>query len=397
MQVVVVGAGIGGLASALLLARTGASVTLLEKHPSSAGVGAGLLLQPNGLAVLSGLGLGPALDRHGHRMAASRVHDRNGRPVAVLATPDSGHGLDHVLAIRRSCVHEVLEEAVAAQPGIVVHRRAEVTGASAAGSVDVRRPEGPATLAADLVVGSDGVHSTVRSCADFGTTLTSTRRRYLRGLVPAGPPDEDLDGEYWTPLGLFGGARVDASTTYFYASVAGPEVARAVDAGDLPALRAAWTAQLAVAGRVLERVGDFGDLLVDEVVRVDCRHWHHERVVLLGDAAHAMAPTLGQGANSALVDAAVLADELSRPAPLHTALEQYAGRRRAQVRRVQDRADMITRAAHLTSPAVGRGRDAVLRTLARLPGGAARTIRAMQQEDPPRLLRTVRALSAGAA
>jgi 2-polyprenyl-6-methoxyphenol hydroxylase-like FAD-dependent oxidoreductase len=396
-RVVVVGAGIGGLASALLLARTGASVTLLERHSSSTAVGAGLLLQPNGLAVLSGLGLGSVLHRQGHRMAASRVHDRNGRPVAVLATPDFGHGLDHVLAIRRSCVHEVLEEAVAAQPGIVVRRGAEVTGASPAGSVDLRGPDRPATLAADLVVGADGVHSTVRSCADFGTTLPSSRRHYLRGLVPAGPPDEHLDGEYWTPLGLFGGARVDASTTYFYASVAGAQVARAVDAADLPALRRAWTAQLAVAGRVLERVGDFGDLLVNEVVRVDCLRWHRERVVLLGDAAHAMAPTLGQGANSALVDAAVLADELSRPGPLDPALERYAARRRVRVRRVQDRADTLTRVAHLTSPGAGRARDAVLRTLGRLPGGAARTVRAAQQEDPDRLLRTVRALCAGAA
>jgi 2-polyprenyl-6-methoxyphenol hydroxylase-like FAD-dependent oxidoreductase len=147
---------------------------------------------------------------------------------------------------------------------------------------------------------------------------------------------------------------------------------------------------------VLERVREAGDLLVNDVVRVDCRRWHDERVVLLGDAAHAMAPTMGQGANSALVDAAVLAAELDRGGPLDSALERYGARRRAAVRTVQDRADTVTRMARIASPLAGRARNGVLRMLGRLPGSSQRMVRAAQQEDPGRLFRTVRALTGSA-
>jgi 2-polyprenyl-6-methoxyphenol hydroxylase-like FAD-dependent oxidoreductase len=392
-EVVVIGAGIGGLASALLLARSGASVTLVEKHPASATVGAGILLQPNGLAVLSGLGLGRHLQEDSHRMTASRVRDSGGRVIAAPATPDFGDGLDHVLAIRRSSVHRVLEAAVADEPEISVRRGEEAMTVSTSGDVRMHGKGGPSTLTGDLVVGADGVHSTVRTCAGFGATVTTTGQRYIRGLVAAGPSDEDLDGEYWTRLGLFGGARVDASTTYFYASAGAPDVARAIDAADLIGLRRAWAGILPVAGRVLAGVADAGDLLVNDVVRVDCRRWHDGRLVLLGDAAHAMAPTMGQGANSALVDAAVLAQELARPQPLPAALERYDARRRAAVRVVQDRADRVARLAHLTSPVLRSGRNWAMRGLGRLPGSAERMIRTAQQEDPARLFRTVRTLS----
>lgn len=86
--VVVVGAGIGGITVALLLAEAGAEVTLLERVAAPAAVGAGILLQPNGLAVLGGLGLAAALERGGHRAGGGAVHtaDRLAR-LAHLRRP----------------------------------------------------------------------------------------------------------------------------------------------------------------------------------------------------------------------------------------------------------------------------------------------------------------------
>ena len=184
---------------------------------------------------------------------------------------------------------------------------------------------------------------------------------------------------------------VDATTHYFYASVAAPEVRAAVAARDLDALRRAWSAVLPESATVFDGVAGFDDLLVNDVVRVDCARWHSGRRVLLGDAAHAMAPTAGQGANSALVDAAVLVAELTGGRPLPDALARYTDRRLPAVRRVQDRADQVTRLAHLRSPVARRVRDAALSVLGGRRG-ADRNSRVLQQEEPAALRSTVATL-----
>jgi 2-polyprenyl-6-methoxyphenol hydroxylase-like FAD-dependent oxidoreductase len=144
------------------------------------------------------------------------------------------------------------------------------------------------------------------------------------------------------------------------------------------------------ADRILGAVKDFNALLVNHVERVDCARWHDGRLVLLGDAAHAMAPNLGQGANSALVDAAVLLDELRRAPALGAALAAYDARRRPAVRRVADTAARLGRLAEATHPVARALRDRVLLPAAGL-FTTARTAAAVLQEPPHALLAIGRA------
>src|SRR3954471_19567521 len=98
-RVPVVGAGIGGMASALLLARAGAHVVLLERVGEVAAVGAGLLLQANGLAVLGGLGVDERLRAEGFGSAGVPVRAADGTVLSSLRVPDFGPGLDRALAV----------------------------------------------------------------------------------------------------------------------------------------------------------------------------------------------------------------------------------------------------------------------------------------------------------
>ena len=385
-HVTVVGAGIGGMATSLLLSRAGARVTLVERAEQITAVGAGILLQPNGLAVLTGLGLDGPLRRSGYRATATAVRAADGSVVSDLAVPDFGAGLDQMLAVRRSDLHAVLHDAVRADAAITCRLGTAVGSADASGTVTV--PSG--TVAADLVVGCDGIRSAVRGTGDFGARIDETGQVYLRGLVPR--QGADLLGEYWTPLGLFGGAPVDDATQYFYASATAPAVRAAVAARDLGDLQKTWGAVLPAAVPVLDAVQRFDDLLVNDVVRVDCARWHDGRRVLLGDAAHAMAPTAGQGANSALVDAAVLVAELATGKALDEALPAYTARRLPAVKRVQDQADRLTRLAHLRSPLARLLRDTALRVVGGQARVAERLVRSSQQEDPAALRAVVVAL-----
>lgn len=114
-------------------------------------------------------------------------------------------------------------------------------------------------------------------------------------------------------------------------------------------------------------MSSFDDLLHNAVRRVDCRRWFSGWLVLLGDAAHAMPPNLGQGANSALVDGVVLAEELTKARSVKDALMEYDKRRRPFARRVQKTAEILQRLCGMEGVMALRVRDALLAGLAGLP------------------------------
>jgi 2-polyprenyl-6-methoxyphenol hydroxylase-like FAD-dependent oxidoreductase len=402
----VVGGGIGGAGAALLLARAGARVTLLERVAEPRAVGAGILLQPNGLAVLYGLGLAERLTADGFVARAGRIEDAAGRTILDQPIPDYGRGLDHVVAVRRSHLFAALHDAVAAEPSIEARLGAPVTSASPDGSVEYTLDGEPRRLAADLIVAADGVHSRARAGGAFGADERRTGVRYMRGMVPTQLPGRRTV-EAWTPLGLFGFVPI-GDGSYFYGSARAPALAAALLRRALPALRAAWRAAYPPSARLLDAVERFDDLLVDEVVEVRCRRFVDGRIALLGDAAHAMFPNVGQGANSALVDAAVLVEELCRapaggsppgPGPaVAAALARYDARRRPAVAGVQRTAARLAWLGDLANPAARWLRDGALRLAAGLLKDD-RAVRALQQEEPGRLLALVAGLrpEAGAA
>ena len=129
----------------------------------------------------------------------------------------------------------------------------------------------------------------------------------------------------------------------------------------------------------------FDELLVNEVLTVRCSRWSTGRLVLLGDAAHAMAPNLGQGANSALVDAAVLLDELRGAATLGDALGAYERRRKAAVMKVATMSARLGRLAEVTHPVLRAVRDRVLLPAAGLLASSGITA-TVYQEEPAALM-----------
>ena len=289
--------------------------------------------------------------------------------------------------LRRSDLQGVLLAALALEPGIEAHWGAEVCGASPEGVLQVRRDGVEDSHAFELVVGADGVHSAVREAGHFGARVQRTGTWYVRGLTADAAAARSE--EAWTARGLFGSFPVPGGT-YFYCSAAHPALRAPLAQQDLEAFRAAWTQAYAPAARVLQGVPAFDALLRNEVVRVDCRSFVDGRLVLVGDAAHAMAPNLGQGANSALVDAAVLLDALQGAPDLAEALRRYDARRRPAVRRVQDVAAQAGALAELSAGPLRWARDRLLMPLARAGLGGQRQAALALQEPPAQLLAIAR-------
>lgn len=350
----IVGAGLGGLAAALALARKGLMVTVLEQAPAFGEVGAGLQLGPNAVRLLDGWGLGPglrALAAMPQHVQARDAHD--GRALGRLALGQAvreRHGADH-LCIHRADLHGLLLAAVRAA-GPALHAGVAVTRITPdAHSVRVsgQTPQGLAEdHQAPLLLGCDGLWSPVRAQLLADGPPQATGHLAYRALLPMA----DL------PAGV---AR-DAVTVWL-----GPRlhvVAYPVRAGEALNLVAvvhglppdstahprSWTQASDSASLLAAMPGIHTGLralleaapawsrwvLHDRPPLASAQTMAQGRVALLGDAAHPMRPYLAQGAAMALEDADCLADCLvGQPDDGAGALQRYAQARWARNARVQ--------------------------------------------------------------
>lgn len=339
IDVGVVGAGTAGTAAALLLARAGHRVTIYERVAAPGPVGAGIVLQPTGQAVLQRLGLlGPVLAR-GARIDRLHCVTGTGRTVVDLDYTPAGPGR-FGLGLHRGVLFQTLFEAARTEPGITLRCGVDVRApVPTVDGVALRTDDGERHGPHDLVVVADGARSQVREHAG----LRFRERPYAWGALwhVAPDPDEVYAGE------LYQVVRGTGSMLGLLPTGRGPEPDSPPQVSLYWSLRAdrlaafgqgfaAWKAQVLRddprAAFLLDRLHDPESLLFAQYRHVDMPRWHGERIVLLGDAAHAMSPQLGQGCNLALVDAAVLADVIAAAPSPTAALPHYTRTRRAHLR-----------------------------------------------------------------
>jgi 2-polyprenyl-6-methoxyphenol hydroxylase-like FAD-dependent oxidoreductase len=352
LTAIVAGGGIAGLASAVALDQAGWRVTVLERAPAFGEVGAGLALTANGMAAVDALGLGDAVRAAGYRTASAGFQDPAGRWLIRL--PAERPGQDAVTTIwgqHRQRLHAVLGQAATAagaelitgaevaavRPGVPDGDRAEVTW----------RSGGPTrTAPADLVVAADGVRSAVRP-----QLFPEVQPRYggstsWRAVVPDTSTADRRFVAAWGPEAEFGALGLSDHETYWYGYMRHP--AGAVFPDELAAARdrfagwAPWVRDLLAATPA------------DRLIRNDVYHlpqgppaYVTGRVVLIGDAAHACLPTVGQGAAMALEDAVCTGRLIGRPVraggALAPALAAFDQARRPRGRQIVRAAMTIAR------------------------------------------------------
>ena len=324
-DVVIAGAGIGGLTLAIALRRRGVRVTVLERSPELAPAGAGLALMPNGLEALSQLGLAPATLAAGHVLRRSAFMTPGGRMLGRAL--DIGAIFDvPSVALHRGRLHQVLLQAV--EPGIVRTGDAVVSYEQREGSVAAICASGE-RFETDLLVGADGLHSALRARLVGDGDPVYAGYTSWRGVTPAGSvPPPPLVTESWGRGERFGIVDIGFGEIYWFAVADAPPGGRDRDARrELLSRFGRWHEPIRA---LIEATPADRILRTDICDRPPIDRWHDGRVVLLGDAAHPMTPNIGQGASQAIEDAVVLDRCLAAGAPLEAALTRYEGRRVAR-------------------------------------------------------------------
>lgn len=361
-NVAIIGAGLGGMTLALALSRRGIAATVFEQAATLGEVGAGITVSPNAARVLIELGLGRAIELLGVEPERQWVQDWLSGEIILEhqrgAAMRDRYGAPY-LSLHRADLHALLVEAFLHARPDGLRLGCRLSGCEADGTLQFARGERDR---ATVVVGADGLHSVVRGALFGSVRPCFTGQVAWRGLVPTERLSDTMrglvPGIHVGPQRLFMRYPVRHGALLNYAAfvkLAGWE-------------EESWT----IPSTIKELAGHFTgcDPFVQAIIaatppgalfkwalhtREPLPGWIAGRVTLLGDAAHAMLPFMGQGAATAIEDAMVLARCLAEFAP-EQALARYDAARRERTTMVQTQSRLLGLQLQGKDPtALGRG------------------------------------------
>lgn len=344
-RVLVVGGGIGGMASVIRLRQQGIEVDLIDLDPEWRVYGAGITITGPTLRAYRELGLLDQIRAEGAVTNGTRLRHFSGATITELDEPSIDEGLPATGGILRPILHRIMSREVR-RSGATVRLGISVETLDPVGDgVDLRFTDGSSGRY-DLVIGADGIHSRIRSLLfpDF-VRPQYTGQSSWRVLADR-PAGFDRGEFYLGHPNMAGITACSPDKVYAFLLNSDPERRRVEPAEQIGRLRGL----LADFGGNL---GDIRDGLDDDsaiVYRpleaaIQPRPWHAGRVVLIGDAAHATTPHLASGAGIAVEDALVLVEELARHAPdIETGLAAFTDRRFDRCRFVVETSVAIGRA-----------------------------------------------------
>jgi len=356
-RLLIVGGGLAGLSLAIALRQRGLSADLIERTDDWTAAGAGLYLVGNGSRALQSLGLGASIARQACVIRTQTFCNHRGVRLAEIDVAAFWAGCGPCLALERAGLHRLLVEHAAGQRirfGVTVEALQQQ-----ADHVRVHFSDG-SVEAYDFVVGADGIRSSIRrlefgdaalrSCGQVGWRFVAPRPAGIRGwTVFLGPGKTFL----LVPIG--------ADQVYCYADLGSARPVQDPPAGRLERIRELFNDFASTVGAVLANVAAATPIHFSAIEEVGQPAWGRGRVLLIGDAAHAMSPNMASGAALAFEDALVLAELLAGSHPAPEIAPEFMRRRSARVAWVVEQTHRRDRTRNLP-PAL---RDLMIRLLGR--------------------------------
>jgi len=323
LRIAIIGAGIGGLTTALALHRAGVSCTVYEQAPQLNEIGAGITLWENALKVLRHLGVSDDLILRGQLIKNSYLGLSNGTLLKQMHIDDlSSHpSSPQILAIHRAQLQQVLFHALPQDTVSFNHRCTQLKEKK--DTVTVQFDNGN-EIECDLLIGADGIHSVIRAKRWDNSPLRYFDQATWRGISPSQDHwPKHQGGEFWGPNARFRVIPISESQLYWFAVQQRPvnhiDPAETRKATLLNVFKG-WSHSIP---NMIKHTPTHAILYHPLIDRPPISRWNHGAVTLLGDSVHPTTPNLGQGACMAIESAQILVNVLHSSRHLKEALTRY--------------------------------------------------------------------------
>ena len=362
MKINIIGGGIGGLTLAIALQQRGIEAHVYEAAAEIRPVGKGIWLPTNAMLVMERLRLADALIAHGIELNRIEVHDKTaGRLQAIDLVKIKQQFGRTTTSILRADLQATLAAHVAEGS---LHLNKRVTAVSQTTNQVTATFDDGSQAHSDLLIGADGLRSQVREAVEPGVPLRYSGQTCYLGVSHIQLPPHLLRvvQEIWGGKFRFGYSAVGQNRVYWFAPQAAP-ANTSPPADMLAQLKRDYADFPAPVGDILAHtpVGEIMKVDLNDVAGVD--RWWNGRIVLIGDAAHAMTPNMGQGGAQAIEDAYALAQLLADNQSHETTFAQYQKLRQPKAQRVAALSWRFGQLAHNQSSLVRGVRNAAFKLL----------------------------------
>lgn len=337
--ITIIGAGIGGLTTALALKQGGFKVSVYESAKEIKPVGAGIVMAGNAMQIFRELGIREKIENKGNKISFLKMTDEKLRSLSVvsLAKLERKYGVSDI-AIHRAELQRILAEEVGYEN---IHLGKRLTNIQNGEVVNITF-EDQSILNAEIVIAADGIHSTVRNQLFERSTFRDTKQLCWRGVL-----NTDLTGKYtqeayeaWGRGKRFGFVKISENTMYWFA-VVNEGMYKNKELTDLFQEFHPDILKM-ISGTDKDQI--FQSRIID---LKPFSGWHDRNVCLMGDAAHATTPNLGQGACQAVEDAYILGKLFTSGKSVENIFAEYEKLRKKKAHYIVNTSWMLGKVPHI--------------------------------------------------
>ncbi|MBO4232839.1 monooxygenase [Riemerella anatipestifer] len=351
----IIGAGIGGLTTALMLKNKGFNIEVFESSKEIKPVGAGIIIANNAMQVFKKLGIQNKIEKAGNRISCMKITDTQLKSISVvdLTEYEKKYGV-HNIAIHRGELQKILVNEVG-YDNIRLSKRLIKVQKSEPFKLTF---EDYSTMESKILIGADGINSVVRKDLFEESKLRNANQKCWRGICEMNLPQKYHNelNEAWGKGKRFGFVKISDRKVYWYALTNSKNIKP--NEINLCELFSEFHNDILKIISATDR----NQIVVSDIIDLKpIDKWQKRNVCLVGDAAHATTPNLGQGACQAIEDVYVLGKLLDKGISIENTFEKYENLRCKKAHKIVNTSWILGKIAHLDNPFLACLRNNILR------------------------------------